>query len=84
MHIQLQNGVLNDNLISQMLVSVTISIELMLKNSIANRGGKNVAMMKILADIIIEELATQFLTNPVFDYHNFSASLGGQYEFNDY
>jgi len=28
------------------------------------------------SDIIIEELATQYLTNPIFDYHNFSASAG--------
>ncbi len=35
------------------------------------------------SDIIIEELATQFLTNPVFDYHNISASVGLKYDIND-
>jgi len=36
------------------------------------------------ADIIVEDLGTQLLTNPVFDYHNFSANLGVQYLFNDW
>ncbi len=35
------------------------------------------------ADIIIDTLPTQFLTNPVFDYHNFSASIGGKLYLND-
>lgn len=33
------------------------------------------------ADIILEDFGTQLLTNPVFDYHNFSANLGVQYNF---
>ena len=33
--------------------------------------------------IIIEELPTQFLTNPVFDYHNTSASAGIKYSINE-
>ena len=32
------------------------------------------------ADIVVEDLGTQLLTNPVFDYHNFSASAGMRYE----
>ncbi len=35
------------------------------------------------ADIIIEELPTQFLTNPIFDYHNISASAGLKYDVNE-
>ena len=35
------------------------------------------------SDIIIEELPTQFLTNPVFNYHNTSASAGIKYSFNE-
>ena len=35
------------------------------------------------SDIIIEEFATQLLTNPVFEYHNFSASAGMTYDLND-
>ncbi len=35
------------------------------------------------SDIIIDETGTQYLTNPVFDYHNFSASLGAQLKLND-
>lgn len=35
------------------------------------------------SDIIIEELPTQFLTNPVFDYHNISMSAGVKYNFNE-
>ena len=36
------------------------------------------------SDIIIEELATQLLTNPVFDYHNISASAGVKYDVNSH
>lgn len=36
------------------------------------------------ADIIVEDFGTQLLTNPVFDYHNFSANLGVQYNFKDW
>jgi iron complex outermembrane receptor protein len=32
------------------------------------------------ADIIVEDLGTQYLTNPVFNYHNFSASAGIAYK----
>jgi len=35
------------------------------------------------ADIIIEDLGTQLLVNPVFDYHNFSGTAGFHYEIND-
>lgn len=35
------------------------------------------------ADIVIEDLGTQLLTNPVFDYHNFSLSAGFKYQLND-
>ena len=35
------------------------------------------------ADIVIDDLGTQLLTNPVFNYHNFSASAGIKYEIND-
>lgn len=35
------------------------------------------------ADIIIEDLGTQLLVNPVFDYHNFSGTAGFHYELND-
>ncbi len=31
------------------------------------------------ADIIVEDLGTQLLTNPKFDYHNISATIGAQY-----
>ncbi len=34
-------------------------------------------------NLIIEEFPTQFLTNPVFNYHNFSASIGGKYSISD-
>ncbi|MGI9545686.1 MAG: TonB-dependent receptor [Flavobacteriaceae bacterium] len=34
------------------------------------------------ADIVVEDLGTQLLTNPVFDYHNFSATAGLQYKVN--
>ena len=35
------------------------------------------------SDIIIEDLGTQLLANPVFDYHNFSASAGLKYLINE-
>lgn len=35
------------------------------------------------SNIIIEEFPTQFLTNPIFDYHNISASIGAKYNLND-
>ncbi|EDP70665.1 hypothetical protein FBALC1_07898 [Flavobacteriales bacterium ALC-1] len=35
------------------------------------------------ADIVIDDFGTQILTNPVFDYHNFSASAGLKYAIND-
>ena len=35
------------------------------------------------SDIIIEEFATQLLTNPVFDYHNFSGSVGMNFNLNE-
>ena len=35
------------------------------------------------SDIIIEELPTQLLTNPVFNYHNFSAAAGARLDLND-
>jgi len=34
-------------------------------------------------NIIIEEFPTQFLTNPVFNFHNISASTGLKYNIND-
>lgn len=34
-------------------------------------------------DIIIEEFATQFLTNPIFNYHNISSSSGIKYSINN-
>lgn len=34
------------------------------------------------SDIIIEEFATQLLTNPIFEYHNISASAGVKYNLN--
>lgn len=34
------------------------------------------------SDLIIEDFGSQWLTNPVFDYHNLSASLGGNYQWN--
>jgi len=34
-------------------------------------------------DIVIDDLGTQLLTNPVFDFHNVSASTGLRYELND-
>ncbi|WP_400079895.1 TonB-dependent receptor domain-containing protein [Winogradskyella sp. R77965] len=35
-------------------------------------------------DIVIDDLGTQLLVNPVFNYHNFSASAGIKYQLNDY
>lgn len=35
------------------------------------------------ADIIIDDLGTQLLTNPVFNYHNISASSGVSYKINE-
>lgn len=35
------------------------------------------------AAIVIDDLGTQLLTNPVFDYHNFSASAGIKYDLNN-
>jgi iron complex outermembrane recepter protein len=35
-------------------------------------------------DIVIDDLGTQLLTNPVFDYHNVSASAGIAYKLNDH
>ncbi len=32
------------------------------------------------ADIVVDDLGTQLLTNPVFNYHNISASLGMSYD----
>jgi iron complex outermembrane receptor protein len=34
------------------------------------------------ADLIIDDLGTQLLTNPIFNYHNISASAGMTYEIN--
>ncbi|MEX0312762.1 MAG: TonB-dependent receptor [Allomuricauda sp.] len=34
-------------------------------------------------NLIINDLGTQLLVNPVFDYHNISTTLGGNYEFNN-
>lgn len=34
-------------------------------------------------DIVIEDLGTQLLTNPVFDFHNISASTGLKYDLNN-
>ncbi|WP_282030961.1 TonB-dependent receptor [Winogradskyella eximia] len=35
------------------------------------------------SDLIIDDLGTQLLVNPVFDYHNFSASAGFKYQLNE-
>ncbi|WP_423999634.1 TonB-dependent receptor [Maribacter sp. IgM3_T14_3] len=35
------------------------------------------------ADIVLGDLGTQLLTNPVFDYHNFSGTAGFHYQIND-
>ncbi|QLE03010.1 TonB-dependent receptor [Galbibacter sp. BG1] len=35
------------------------------------------------SDIIIEDFGTQYLTNPVFDYNNFSYTAGLNYKFNN-
>ncbi|WP_179345101.1 TonB-dependent receptor [Winogradskyella ursingii] len=34
-------------------------------------------------DFVIDDLGTQLLTNPVFDYHNFSASAGIKHDLNE-
>jgi iron complex outermembrane receptor protein len=34
------------------------------------------------ADIVVEDLGTQLLTNPVYNFHNFSGALGIAYKFN--
>lgn len=34
------------------------------------------------SDLVIDDLGTQLLVNPVFDYHNVSAMAGFRYEFN--
>ncbi|MGX1930345.1 TonB-dependent receptor [Flagellimonas sp. 2504JD4-2] len=34
-------------------------------------------------DLVIEDLGTQLLVNPIFNYHNVSATIGGYLEFND-
>ncbi|WGD34616.1 TonB-dependent receptor [Olleya sp. YS] len=36
------------------------------------------------SDIIIDEVGTQLLTNPVFNYHNLSASVGISYQLNEF
>lgn len=35
------------------------------------------------SNLVIEDLGTQLLTNPVFDYHNFSTSVGFLYDFKE-
>ena len=35
------------------------------------------------SDIILQDLGTQLLVNPIFNYHNISASVGTSYEVND-
>lgn len=35
------------------------------------------------SDIVIDDLGTQYLTHPVFNYHSFSATAGLQYEFGE-
>lgn len=35
------------------------------------------------SDIIIEDTGSQYLTNPVFNYHNFSAGAGAKFYLND-
>ena len=34
------------------------------------------------ADIVVENIGNQLLTNPVFEYHNFSATAGARYKVN--
>lgn len=34
------------------------------------------------SELILEDFGTQLLTNPVFDYHNLSASMGANYQVN--
>lgn len=36
------------------------------------------------SDLVIEDLGTQLLVNPVFDYHNVSATAGFQYQSNEW
>ncbi|EPR69764.1 Outer membrane hemin receptor [Winogradskyella psychrotolerans RS-3] len=36
------------------------------------------------SDLIIDDLGTQLLVNPVFDYHNFSTSAGFNYQLNEH
>lgn len=36
------------------------------------------------ADIVIDDLGTQLLTNPVFDFHNIAASAGIRWDIDDY
>ncbi|MEM6686663.1 MAG: TonB-dependent receptor [Bacteroidota bacterium] len=38
---------------------------------------------ELFADIVVEELANQLLTNPKLDFSNVSATLGTRYTFND-
>lgn len=35
-------------------------------------------------DLIVKDLGTQLLVNPVFDYHNISTTIGGKYWFKDF
>lgn len=34
--------------------------------------------------LVVEDLGTQLLVNPLFDYHNISTTVGGKYRFKDY
>nr|WP_299172936.1 TonB-dependent receptor [uncultured Allomuricauda sp.] len=34
-------------------------------------------------NLVIDDLGTQLLVNPIFNYHNVSATIGGNYEFNN-
>ncbi|WP_289644612.1 TonB-dependent receptor [Maribacter aestuarii] len=34
-------------------------------------------------NLVIEDFGTQLLTNPIFDYHNISATVGSNYDFGD-
>ena len=36
------------------------------------------------SDLIIDDLGTQLLVNPIFDYHNFSTSAGFNYQLNEH
>lgn len=44
---------------------------------------ENLNYDKDFNSIIIDEQSSQYLTNPVFTYHNMSASAGIKYQFND-